>query len=102
MVATIALLLAPLAVAAAIYLALASDAGGGQSPSLPIAVHTPPVPDKAEERPKPKLPGVDLTGVDAFHVLLHKPPRAGLVFDLGSGDVLWRRATRCGCCRSRA
>jgi len=91
MVAAIALVLAPLAVAAAIYLALASDAGGGRSPSLPIAVHTPPVPDKAEERPKPKLPGVDLTGVDAFHVLLHKPPRAGLVFDLGSGDVLWRR-----------
>src|SRR5918995_4855534 len=30
-------------------------------------------------------------GVDAFHVQLRKPPRAGLVFDLDTGEVLWRR-----------
>jgi D-alanyl-D-alanine carboxypeptidase (penicillin-binding protein 5/6) len=33
---------------------------------------------------------VSLAGVDAFHVFLKHPPRAGLVFDLGSGEVLWR------------
>ena len=33
---------------------------------------------------------VSLAGVDAFHVFLRHPPRAGLVFDLGSGEVLWR------------
>ena len=91
LVATVALVLAPLAVGAAIYLTLASEAGGGGSPGLPIAVHTPPIPHESEEPAEPGLPGVDLTGVDAFHVLLHKPPRAGLVFDLGSGEVLWRR-----------
>jgi len=90
LVATVALVLAPLAVGAAIYLALVSQAGGG-SPGLPLAVHTPPVPHESEEPAKPGVPGVDLTGVDAFHVRLHKPPRAGLVFDLGSGEVLWRR-----------
>ena len=91
MVATVALVLAPLAVGVAIYLALISDAGGGGSAGLPIAIHTPRVPHESEQPARPDVPGVDLTGVDAFHVLLHKPPRAGLVFDLGSGDVLWRR-----------
>ena len=37
------------------------------------------------------MPAVPLAGVDAFHVQLRKPPRAGLVFDLDSGEVLWRR-----------
>ncbi len=91
MLATVALVLAPLAVGAAIYLALVTDAGGGGSPGLPIAVHTPPVPHESDEPAQPDLPGVDLTGVDAFHVPLRKPPRSGLVFDLGSGEVLWRR-----------
>jgi D-alanyl-D-alanine carboxypeptidase len=33
---------------------------------------------------------VPLSGVDAFHVRLRRPPRAGLVFDVQTGDVLWR------------
>jgi D-alanyl-D-alanine carboxypeptidase (penicillin-binding protein 5/6) len=37
---------------------------------------------------------VSLAGVDAFHVFLKHPPRAGLVFDLGSGEVLWRLKPR--------
>ena len=94
--ATLALLLAPLAVAAAVYLAFApSDDGGGGGAGLPIAVHTPPhavrgVSAAQPERAEPP-PGVDLAGVDAFHLALRKPPRAGLVFDLGDGEVLWRR-----------
>ena len=35
---------------------------------------------------------VRLDGVDAFSVRLRRAPRAGLVFDLDSGEVLWRRA----------
>ena len=31
-----------------------------------------------------------LSGVDAFHLHLRRPPRAGLVFDVDTGDVLWR------------
>jgi D-alanyl-D-alanine carboxypeptidase len=87
-VALIALLLAPLAVGAAL---LASSAGGGGASGLPLAVHTPPVPRERDEPPQPSVPGVDLGGVDAFHVALRRPPRAGLVFDLDSGEVLWRR-----------
>ena len=41
-----------------------------------------------EAEPAPDVP---LAGVDAFHVRLRKPPRAGLVFDVDTGEVLWRR-----------
>jgi D-alanyl-D-alanine carboxypeptidase len=34
---------------------------------------------------------VRLGGVDAFRPRLRKPPRAGLVFDLDTGEVLWQR-----------
>jgi len=87
----VVLLLAPIAVAVAIYLTFASDDAGGGAPRLPLAVHTPPVPrDSPPEVARKPAPGIDLAGVDAFHVQLHKPPRAGLVFDLDSGEVLWR------------
>jgi serine-type D-Ala-D-Ala carboxypeptidase (penicillin-binding protein 5/6) len=90
----VAVLLAPLAVAIAALMAFASptdrSAGGG----LPLAVRTPPVASGSSETRAPERrppAGVSLSGVDAFHVALRKPPRAGLVFDLGSGEVLWRR-----------
>jgi D-alanyl-D-alanine carboxypeptidase (penicillin-binding protein 5/6) len=93
LIATAILLLAPLAVAAAAYLTFASDDAGGGAPALPIAAHTPPVghdsPPPAGYRGK-RLPGVKLDQVDAFHLDLRKPPRAGLVFDIDSGGVLWR------------
>ena len=66
MVATVALVLAPLAVGVAIYLALVSDAGGGGSSGLPIAVHTPRVPHESDRPARPDVPGVDLAGVDAY------------------------------------
>jgi D-alanyl-D-alanine carboxypeptidase (penicillin-binding protein 5/6) len=34
---------------------------------------------------------VSLEGDDAFELRFKRPPRAGLVFDVASGDVLWRR-----------
>jgi serine-type D-Ala-D-Ala carboxypeptidase (penicillin-binding protein 5/6) len=86
--ASVALLLAPLAVTAAILFAFASstsDAPGGGG-GLPVAAASTPPP-----REKPPVPAIAVDGVDAFHVELRKPPRAGLVYDLGSGEVLWRR-----------
>ena len=47
-----------------------------------------PVPEDAAQRAAGL--GVSLAGVDAFHVPLKRPPRAGLVFDVGTGEVLWR------------
>ena len=63
-----------------------SSARAGQGSSLPLPE---PVPGAA---PQPTNPyAVSLQGVDAFHVHFRKPPRAGVVFDLDSGEVLWRR-----------
>ncbi len=93
-----AILAAPIGVAAAAWLSL-GDRGasvGGASP--PLAVGSPPVASAPEEPREPAplieaepVPEIPLGGVDAFHVRLRKPPRAGLVFDVDSGEVLWRR-----------
>jgi D-alanyl-D-alanine carboxypeptidase len=77
------------AVAAALLLGSNDDATPGAStkpalPQLPGAAPTtaPAAPDPAQAA---------LAGVDAFHVRFRQPPRAGIVFDVRSGDVLWRR-----------
>jgi D-alanyl-D-alanine carboxypeptidase (penicillin-binding protein 5/6) len=93
--ATLLTALAPLAVAAGAWLTFVQDEQvGGHAPGLSAPAQAaarttvePPTPDAADERV-----GLDvsLAGVDAFHLFLEHPPRAGLVLDLGSGDVLWR------------
>jgi D-alanyl-D-alanine carboxypeptidase (penicillin-binding protein 5/6) len=94
----IALLLAPLTVGAAAYLSFGVDDGSTGTSATPLAASSPPMPRGAEEpreqgpftRTEP-VPDVRLAGVDAFHVDLRRPPRAGLVFDVRTGEVLWRR-----------
>jgi D-alanyl-D-alanine carboxypeptidase len=96
-------LIAPIGVAAAAYLGFAGDEDGGGPHALPLAAGAPPARELVEQtaprepsEPRPlvegePVPSIALAGVDAFHVRLRKPPRAGLVFDLDSGEVLWRR-----------
>jgi serine-type D-Ala-D-Ala carboxypeptidase (penicillin-binding protein 5/6) len=103
LVATLALLVAPIGVAAAAYLAFAGHEEPRGATPLPLAVDAPPAPKPAEpsapeapREPGPLLqgepvPSIPLAGVDAFHIRLRRPPRAALVFDLDSGEVLWRR-----------
>jgi serine-type D-Ala-D-Ala carboxypeptidase (penicillin-binding protein 5/6) len=92
--ALLAGLLAPLAVVAA--LVIARDGGAAREHAPPLAAAGPrggAVADRGLPRPvePPATPGaVDLGGVDAFALSFRKPPRAGLVFDLDSGEVLWR------------
>jgi D-alanyl-D-alanine carboxypeptidase len=96
LLALLAILAAPLAVAGAAYFSFAGDEGRGAT-ALPLAVGAPPTP-AAPEAPRESAPlieseptpAVPLSGVDAFHVDLRRPPRAGLVFDVDTGDVLWR------------
>jgi D-alanyl-D-alanine carboxypeptidase len=46
-------------------------------------------------RPAFRLTGLGAPGADPVRVPFHAPPRAGLLFDLSSGRVLWQRnATR--------
>ena len=95
-VALLAILAAPVAVAGAALLSFGHDEGRGAA-SPPLAVGSPPVAPapEAPREPAPLIEGeptpeVPLSGVDAFHVRLRFPPRAGLVFDIDTGEVLWR------------
>jgi D-alanyl-D-alanine carboxypeptidase len=97
LLAVLAILAAPAAVAVAAALHLQRDDGGG-APSVPLAAGAPPVAPAPEEPREPgplieaePVPEVPLSGVDAFHVRLRKPPRAGLVFDVDTGEALWQR-----------
>ena len=107
--AVLALVAAPVAVAGAAYIAfapgdhpfasppvtLAVDSSSAAAGSQPSAQATPDAPEEPRE-PAPLIegepvPSIPLGGVDAFRIDLRKPPRAGLVFDLDTGEVLWRR-----------
>ena len=98
-----ALLLVALAALAAVAalgldLDLGRDGGPGGGEAVPIAAGAPPVGvESAEPRepdplvPAEPVPDVPLTGADSVQTKLRKPPRAGLLFDVRSGAVLWRR-----------
>jgi serine-type D-Ala-D-Ala carboxypeptidase (penicillin-binding protein 5/6) len=97
LIAILAIVAAPVAVAAAALLSFGHDEGRGAS-GPPLAVSSPPVQPAPNEPRAPATPpsegepapAVRLSGVDAFHIHLRRPPRAGLVFDVRTGDVLWR------------
>jgi D-alanyl-D-alanine carboxypeptidase len=60
------------------------------------AVSPPRAQDQPGATPSPGTAAPDpaqaaLAGVDAFHMRFADPPRAGIVFDLKTGEVLWRR-----------
>jgi len=86
-------LLAPVGVGVAAYLTFVRDeraaavpvAAGGPAANSALVSQTPktPVP--------PAAPAVRLQGVDAFRLHFRKQPRAALLFDVETGDVLWRR-----------
>ena len=95
-VATLLTALAPLAVAVAAWLTFAHKEevrsyAAALSPPAQAAARTTEPPPAPEPGPREAV-GLDvsLAGVDAFHVFLRHPPRSGLVFDLKSGEVLWR------------
>jgi serine-type D-Ala-D-Ala carboxypeptidase (penicillin-binding protein 5/6) len=101
-VSTLLIVLAPLAVFAAGWVTFVREDTAGGSVALPVAASAasgleevaipPPDPVAPEVDPPAAARGIDasLEGVDAFSLFLRKPPRAGLVFDLDSGAVLWK------------
>jgi D-alanyl-D-alanine carboxypeptidase (penicillin-binding protein 5/6) len=99
LIAIVAILAAPIGVAAAAVLSFGGGGGGGSHgvPRVPLAVGKLPAHAAApHERDAGPLiegeptPAIVLSGVDAFHMRLRHPPRSGLVFDVKTGDVLWR------------
>lgn len=93
MLALVLALLAPVGVGVAAYLTFVRDeraaavpvAAGGPAANSALVSQTPksPVP--------PAAPAVRLQGVDAFRLHFRQQPRAALLFDVETGDVLWRR-----------
>ena len=89
--ASLALLLAPVTVVVALYLGPLGDDGADapRAPAAAPAVVGLPAPGGSLE-PRSPAP-IRLTGVDAYALRFKKPPRAALVFDVDSGEVLYRR-----------
>jgi D-alanyl-D-alanine carboxypeptidase len=85
--------------AASAAAALIAGCGSG----APLPVQTPPAQPKAPPEqiqvsngpilvgPGPTPLAVKLDAPDVIRVPFHRPPRAGLLFDLDTGRVLWRR-----------
>ena len=91
-IARLLILLAPLAVVAAVVFVLNDHSQN------PATAKSPPVSgqQKPGATPSPGTVAPDpaqaaLAGVDAFHLRFSAPPRAGIVFDVKTGEVLWRR-----------
>src|SRR5687767_13127726 len=78
-------LIAPAAALAALALGGCDIGGDGESDASPPAALLPPAPPSAPA-------AVALEGDDAFRARFKlRPPRAGIVFDVDTGEVLWRR-----------
>jgi D-alanyl-D-alanine carboxypeptidase len=69
--------------------------GEGKTANPPAAAIHQPLPQGTSTRPPAKRkgrvppPGISLIGAKPISLKFHDPPRAGLVFDLDSGQVLW-------------
>ncbi len=90
--ASLLLLLAPLVVVAAGYLSFGRDDDRVGTPPAPqvIGGNASAQPDPGGSLEPRSLAPIRLTGVDAFRFKFRRPPAAALVFDLDSGDVLYR------------
>jgi serine-type D-Ala-D-Ala carboxypeptidase (penicillin-binding protein 5/6) len=91
-IARFLLMLAPLAVVAAAFFGLHNqNHKTSANPSAPARGQEVPgaTPSPGTAAPDPEQAA--LAGVDAFHLKFKDPPRAGIVFDVKTGEVLWRR-----------
>jgi D-alanyl-D-alanine carboxypeptidase len=76
------------AVVGALSLSGRSESGRA-SGSRPIAALPPPLPSSTNAA-APNVPAAAVAGVDSFRLRFKRPPRAGMVFDVGTGEILWR------------
>ena len=82
------------AVAVGVWLGAASGLSDPHAPPAAV-VHGPAAVQHRPEPPKPPRhvppPGIQLIGAKRIHVHFKQPPRAGLLFDVATGQVLWAR-----------
>src|SRR4051794_32262461 len=82
------------AAAVAAWLLLAGGSTDTAAPPAAVVNGPPPLKHRAEKiapTDDAPPPGIDLFGAKPVHVAFKHPPRAGLLFDLRSGQVLWAR-----------
>jgi D-alanyl-D-alanine carboxypeptidase (penicillin-binding protein 5/6) len=88
--------------AAAVVGVALSKSGGGHSGAASASTAKPARPRTAAApalsaiglplgKPTLTLAGVGLSQRDAVHIAFHHPPRAGMLFNLSTGQVLWQR-----------
>lgn len=88
---TLLVLTIPLVIAAGVYMYVVRD-GGGAGATI-AALPTPGSAEAGGGSLEPRSPApIHLDGGNAFALHFSKPPRAALLFDVDSGDVLFRRA----------
>jgi serine-type D-Ala-D-Ala carboxypeptidase (penicillin-binding protein 5/6) len=92
-VAVGALVLTVVAAAGTGWVALDSGGDGAGTPPTAAIVRPSPPPEPPASTVAPAIApaAVLLEAPDAFEIGFRRPPRAGMVFDLRSGRVLWRR-----------
>ncbi len=100
-IAWVLAVLAPLAVAAAVYIVVAHPGGSGRGGVPAVGAAPTPRPGAVTDRSAPVLverppppPRIRLSGVAAFRKRMRTPPASGLVVDLRTGDALWQRHAR--------
>src|SRR3954447_5309512 len=89
--ARLLMVLAIVAVAVAAYEAISSGGSGTKSARPRPALQQGGVAAPSTGTAAPDPAQAALAGVDAFHLTFHDPPRAGILFDVTTGEVLWRR-----------
>src|SRR3954451_15682006 len=89
--ALLLLLLAPVAVAIAAFTSLGDHNKAAPVPTSPAVGQEAPGATPSPGTAAPDPAQAALAGVDAFHLTFKTPPRSGIVFDLKTGEVLWRR-----------
>jgi D-alanyl-D-alanine carboxypeptidase (penicillin-binding protein 5/6) len=101
-VAGAATLALALIAAAAVALALSSSHGAPHHGSSTVAARHPAAPRPVAQptlsasglplaKPPLTLAGIGQPARDAVHIAFHHPPRAGLLFNVATGQVLWQR-----------
>src|SRR3954470_4162056 len=89
-IARLLVLLAPLAVIAAVIFGSRNDSTPAPAQPAPVRGQESPGATPSPGTAAPDPAQAALAGVDAFHLKFSDPPRAGIVFDVKTGEVLWR------------
>jgi D-alanyl-D-alanine carboxypeptidase len=83
--------LVPLAVVVAVVVGFRHDRHSAPAPPPPVRAQVRPGATPSPGTAAPDPAQAALAGADAFRLKFKDPPRAGIVFDVTTGQVLWRR-----------